>query len=101
MINMFEEELLTLREAVTKLPRRRRGRKPHVSTLWRWATRGLRGVRLEVIRVGGTLCTSREALQRFCEKLTEQQEAARTTSARKSREKGIADAEAELSRDGM
>jgi hypothetical protein len=38
--------------------------------LYRWAKRGLRGVKLETIRVGGTLCTSLEALQRFCERLT-------------------------------
>jgi hypothetical protein len=29
----------------------------------------VRGIRLEVIRVGGTLCTSVEALQRFFERL--------------------------------
>jgi hypothetical protein len=33
--------------------------------LWRWAARGIRGVRLEVVRVGGTTWTSVEALGRF------------------------------------
>ncbi len=37
--------------------------------LYRWATEGLRGVHLETIQVGGTLCTSIEALQRFFERL--------------------------------
>lgn len=59
------EEVLSLTDAAKLLPRRRRGKKPHSSTLYRWATVGLRGVTLETLRVGGTLCTSREALQRF------------------------------------
>jgi Protein of unknown function (DUF1580) len=51
------------------IPRRRGGGKLHSSTVWRWALRGVRGVKLEVIRVGGTLCTSMEALQRFFDRL--------------------------------
>jgi hypothetical protein len=47
------------------LPRRRRGRKIHVSTIFRWVERGIRGTRLEAMRVGGTLCTSEAALKRF------------------------------------
>lgn len=65
-----DETLLSLAAAAAELPRRRRGKPTHVSTLHRWATRGLRGVRLEVLRVGGTTCTSREALQRFFTRLT-------------------------------
>jgi len=52
------------------LPRRRRGKKCHVSTLYRWASVGCRGVRLETVQIGATCCTSREALQRFFESLT-------------------------------
>jgi len=47
------------------LPRRRRGRKIHQATIFRWAQHGIHGVRLEVIRVGGTRCTSEAALRRF------------------------------------
>jgi hypothetical protein len=64
-INIFEEHVLTLAETAKILPRRRAGRKVHVSTLYRWTTRGLRGIRLETVQVGGTACTTREALQRF------------------------------------
>jgi len=71
MIDFKTEELLTLKDACMILPRRRRGRKPHFATLWRWAKRGLSGVKLETLKVGGTLCTSREALQRFFDRLTE------------------------------
>lgn len=34
-------------------------------TMWRWATAGVRGNRLEVIRIGKTLCTTDEAIVRF------------------------------------
>src|SRR3954447_13983605 len=64
------ESLLTLAQAADELPRRRRGRKTHVSTIYRWTVSGCRGVILESIQIGGTRCTSREALQRFFDRLT-------------------------------
>ena len=69
-INIASERILTLTEAAKLVPRRRRGKATHVGTLYRWADPGLHGVKLEVIRVGGTLCTSVEALQRFFDRLT-------------------------------
>jgi hypothetical protein len=71
MIDSANETLISLAQAADELPRRRRGRKTHVSTLFRWSTVGCRGVVLETIQVGGTRCTSREALQRFFEHLTQ------------------------------
>src|SRR5262245_18591306 len=65
MIDSASETLVSLAQAADELPRRRRGRKTHVSTLYRWATVGCRGVILESSQIGGTRCTSREALQRF------------------------------------
>jgi hypothetical protein len=71
VIDITNEDLKPLADAAAEwVPRRRRGRKCHVSTLYRWATAGCRGIRLETIQVGGTCCTSREALQRFFEALT-------------------------------
>jgi Protein of unknown function (DUF1580) len=67
----IDETVITLANAAEELPRRRRGRKTHVSTLFRWSTAGCRGVVLETIQIGGTRCTSREALQRFFERLSE------------------------------
>ncbi len=69
MINLDNEQLLTLKDAAARLPRRRAGRPTHRATLYRWCTVGYRAVRLECIRVGGTLCTSIEALQRFFDRL--------------------------------
>ena len=59
-IDIQSERLITFRDAAKLCPGRRRGRKPHVSTFYRWAAMGL-----ETIRVGGQVCTSVEALQRF------------------------------------
>jgi len=70
MIDSQSEQVITFAQAADELPRRRRGRKCHVSTFYRWATNGCRGVILETIQVGATRCTSREALQRFFERLS-------------------------------
>ena len=70
MIDPLVEELLTLSEAARFCPRRRRGRKPHVSTVYRWATRGSHGCVLDTLRTPGGLCTTKEALRRFFSQLT-------------------------------
>jgi len=65
MINVAKENLISLTDAAKKLPRRRSGKRPHIATLYRWAQRGLHGVRLETLQAGGSRCTSVEALARF------------------------------------
>jgi len=70
MIDATCETLITFAEASRMLPARRGGKRVHLSTWHRWATKGSRGVRLEVVRVGSTLCTSREAVGRFLDRLT-------------------------------
>lgn len=86
-IDLSCETVLTLSRAAKQLPTLRGSRPPHLATLYRWAQEGCRGVRLETLRVGGTLCTSVEAIQRFCNALSKADAAAdvfervRTTSA--------------------
>ena len=65
MIDCNRETLLTLSEAAKLLPARRAGKKTHISCLYRWTKTGCRGVVLESLQVGGTRCTSKEALARF------------------------------------
>ena len=65
MIDITAEEPISLVEAARRLPERSSGNRIHVSTLYRWTQRGIKGVRLETIQVGGTRCTSMEALGRF------------------------------------
>ena len=81
MIDTTTEKPIPLTEAAAELPRRRRGKKTNVSTLYRWATAGCRGVVLETIQVGATRCTSREGLQRFFEKLTLPRQAGNANTA--------------------
>ncbi len=74
-IDPTTETLRPFAEAARRLPALRGGRPVNVTTVWRWATRGVRGrggvtVQLESIKVGGTCCTSDEALARFFQALT-------------------------------
>lgn len=61
MINA-NETLLTLQQARSEFPG---GRDKGIATVFRWADKGVRGVRLETLRVGRTRYTSREAIDRF------------------------------------
>ncbi|MFO0954422.1 MAG: DUF1580 domain-containing protein [Isosphaeraceae bacterium] len=67
-ILIAEETVFPLSEVPNHVPPRR-GKKLHVATVFRWKG-GLRGVKLETIRIGGTLHTSAEALQRFFDRLS-------------------------------
>jgi excisionase family DNA binding protein len=67
MIDLAHETLLNLEQAAERLI-------VHKTTLYRWITQGSKGVKLEAARVGGRWRTSEEALQRFSERLTGDQE---------------------------
>ena len=74
MLDLGTETALTLSQAACELPRLG-GRKLHASSLWRWARKGVRGVKLEYSRLGSRIVTSREALSRFAAKLAEADDA--------------------------
>lgn len=59
------EEFIPLSEVPELLPFRRRGKRVHISTVWRWASKGVRGQKLKTWRVGGTTCTTDEAILEF------------------------------------
>lgn len=67
MIDLAVETLLTLEQAGERLLVSK-------ATLYRWITVGMKGVKLEAARVGGRWRTSEEALQRFSDCLTPNQE---------------------------
>jgi len=100
MIDLTEEQVVTLSAATKFLPMRRGGKKAHPSTLFRWASHGCRGVRLEIVQVGGSKCTSREAIQRFCDRLTHGGSAPSSATPRQ-RQRRIEQANAELAKAGI
>jgi hypothetical protein len=77
MISIASDTVIPLSMVGDYCPRRRAGKKVHSSTAQRWAKTGCVAddgtrVTLETIRVGRTLCTSVEALQRFFDRLSAQ-----------------------------
>lgn len=71
MIDITTETLICIADAAAMIPSCRQGKKTHTATIWRWISKGQNGVRLESIkRPGGTL-TSREAVQRFLNALSD------------------------------
>jgi hypothetical protein len=95
----LSEELIPLTRVPTLpfVPRRRRGKKLNQTTVFRWANPGVRGARLETIRFGGTLCTTRSALLEFFRRLTPQvrsEPASPPPQARTSRQRQLAAAKA-------
>ena len=99
-IDLSSEHLITLAEAVKVLPGR-----PHISTIWRWWARGVRGIRLETAVIGGRRFTSTQALQRFAEASTAVANGDVTgtpsNSTSTARQRRIADAERELDEAGI
>jgi hypothetical protein len=75
MLDVASESTISLTQAARLLPPGRRGRPVSLSCILRWILTGAAGpygerVRLEAVRLGSRWLTSREALQRFAERLT-------------------------------
>jgi hypothetical protein len=75
MLDTTVESPIPLNAAAKLIPPARNGKRTHLSTILRWITRGAKApsgerVRLEAVRIGGRWMTSRQALQRFAERLT-------------------------------
>jgi hypothetical protein len=75
VIDFTTEQPLSLAEAAKLVPPARSGKRCHLSTILRWIVKGAKApdgtiVRLEGQRLGGRWLTSREALQRFSDRLT-------------------------------
>lgn len=99
MIDAQSEQLLTLTQAAKSLPGR-----PHVATLWRWRKRGIRGVTLETVVIGGRRYTSQEALQRFIDATTSVADGQQPSGQRRTqrqRQAAIRRAERELTAAGI
>jgi len=69
-IRLSESKLIPISEVPPLLPRFG-SKKIHKSTVWRWCSKGLKGVRLEHVKIGRRICTTRDALDRFFDSLAE------------------------------
>jgi hypothetical protein len=85
MIDPNFEKLIALSDAAELFPPRRRGRKPHVSCIYRYTTTGYRGIVLESVQAAGTRATSREAVTRFLARITATTQLRITTAQADSR----------------
>ena len=67
---LLGETTIYLVDVPSHLPTSPNGRRTHHSTCLRWVLRGIRGVKLEAVRLGGRWVTSIEALGRFGNRVT-------------------------------
>lgn len=61
-LNILCEDVATFVELSNLFPSSHR---PHVSTIWRWHKRGINGVKLEAVKLGNSIVSSKQALTRF------------------------------------
>lgn len=58
------DELLLLGQLVRRIPPIG-GARVNISTAWRWANKGVRGIMLETVQIGGRTCTTWQAYLDF------------------------------------
>jgi len=78
MLEFDGEPLFDLSSAIERLAEAT-GLGVHRSTVYRWVTRGVGGIRLGSVRLGGRVYTSEEAIRRFGSALTAHAETLRST----------------------
>ena len=64
-----DEPVMTFTEAASWCECRF-GRRPNVATIWRWAVKGVKGVRLQTISLGRYRYTTEAALERFIDQMS-------------------------------
>ena len=87
MIDVNNEVILTLQEAARLFPGRRLGKRSSVRSVWRWVSKGHRGIKLESLKVAGRRMTSREAIARFCDQCTAMEFAGESGAAEANRQR--------------
>lgn len=103
---LVNETIVTFSEAGGKTPRFR-GKRIHPSTFWRWHRKGLDGVHLEALRIGGRYVTSLEAIERFSVALAEREIPSKPTAeiakpaTTNQRQRSIEESERRLQRAGI
>jgi len=106
--NFSSAQLLSIAE-VTKLLPRINGRRLHVSTVWRWCRKGIKGIRLDHNRLGCAIFISQDALNSFFAELAQADDSLMPKPIIKqvrkmsgsAREKSLAQADAILRKAGI
>jgi hypothetical protein len=109
VIDLSTESTLSLSQAARLVPPGRGGARASLSCILRWVLKGAKSptgelVRLDAVRLGGRWITSREALQRFAERLTPRIEdccVSRTQHTPTQRQRANERVAAELARVGI
>jgi hypothetical protein len=82
----IDDKYVPLKDVTKFLPTR-----PHFATVWRWAMKGVRGVTLDTVLVGGQRYTTEESIKKFLAALN-----GRPIESRSSRAKQLAAVDSEL-----
>ena len=89
------QKLLNICEAIHSVT----GRRPNLSTGWRWSTKGCRGIRLRTAVLGGKMLTTIAWVEEFIQATTEARNAnyvSPVATSSTTRDKQIAKASADL-----
>lgn len=103
MIDIHSETVIPLSRVPHHVPRNPdSGNRIHSSTAWRWVQRGIRGIRLESILIGGKRYSSLEKLDAFIAATTAAADGdGQPVRTSRQRDQEIAAAERELSDAGI
>jgi hypothetical protein len=97
MTNLLKEQRLSL----TQLARQEG---VSIPTTWRWAMRGIKGIKLETLQIGGRRYCTQESFARFVEATTRAangEQPSTKVCTNRGRQADISRAEAELAKDGI
>jgi len=83
------------------LPHGRDGKPIHAATVFRWATKGVRGTRLRTKMIGAVRYTNQEAIAEFVDELTRKANPAETRQPSPTRRRSEQTAAAKLRADGL
>lgn len=103
MINSKEQQLIRLSDVpkLKWLPRRRGGKRLNVATVFRWAQRGLKGVKLKTVSAGGAKCTTETDIRDFFAELSDRTSAEPRRATRASHNRKEARDEQTLNEAGI
>ncbi len=96
---MKQTKLIPLHRVPATLPKRRNGKRIHVSTTYRWTTRGIDGVKLQTVQVGNLRCTTIEMLEEFFARLASKKQPQPILPAKAGRRESPAAAKAKQALD--